>query len=102
MMKQVATVFALVGSAAAFAPAQQQQFTSSSSSSALEASKPFANELGAQAPVSTVQCNTTVVVFHSCPLLRVSLRSHRVALADNCLLLLFYDSYSSVCSILWD
>ena len=45
-MKQVATLFALVGSAAAFAPAQQAQ-----RSSAL-AAKPFADALGAQAPVS--------------------------------------------------
>jgi hypothetical protein len=49
MMKQVATLFALVSSAAAFAPAKQQ---ASSGAAALQA-KPFADALGAQAPVST-------------------------------------------------
>jgi hypothetical protein len=46
MMKQTATLFALIGSTAAFAPAKQQV-----ASSALEA-KPFQDALGAQAPVS--------------------------------------------------
>lgn len=45
-MKYTATLLALAGSAAAFAPAQQSR-----SSSAL-AEKPFADALGAQAPVS--------------------------------------------------
>jgi len=45
-MKVAATLLALAGSAAAFAPAQQQR-----ASSALEA-KPFSDALGAQAPVS--------------------------------------------------
>jgi hypothetical protein len=45
MMKQAITLFALIGSAAAFAPSKQQ-----SSSSALEAT-PFKDALGAQAPV---------------------------------------------------
>ena len=46
MMKQTATLLALVGSAAAFVPAKQHI-----TSSALEA-KPFKDALGAQAPVS--------------------------------------------------
>ena len=45
-MKVAATLLALAGSAAAFAPAQQGK-----ASSAL-AAKPFANEIGAMAPVS--------------------------------------------------
>ena len=46
-MKTVAALTALIGTAAAFAPAQQSR-----SSTSLEA-KPFADALGAQAPVST-------------------------------------------------
>ena len=45
-MKTVATLLAVVGSAAAFAPAQQSR------SSTSLAAKPFADALGAQAPVS--------------------------------------------------
>ena len=45
-MKTCAALLALAGSAAAFAPAQQ-----ATSSSAL-AAKPFADAVGAQAPVS--------------------------------------------------
>jgi hypothetical protein len=47
-MKVAATLLALVGSAAAFAPAQQ-----SSASSALADAKPFSGELGAMTPVSS-------------------------------------------------
>ena len=45
-MKTCAAILALVGSAAAFAPAQQRQSTSALSA------KPFSDALGAQAPVS--------------------------------------------------
>ena len=56
MMKQTVAILAIVGSAAAFAPVQKQQ---QSSSAALQA-KPFAGELGAQAPVSDVSFGTLV------------------------------------------
>jgi hypothetical protein len=59
-MKSVAALLAVLGSAAAFAPAQQSQ-----SSSAL-AAKAFSDALGAQAPVSshTLCVAGGIVVFH--------------------------------------
>lgn len=54
-MMKIVSLAALVASASAFAPSQ----TTRSSSSALTA-KPFADEIGAQMPVSY----STVVFFH--------------------------------------
>ena len=59
MMKQTVAILAIVGSAAAFAPVQKQQ---QSSSAALQA-KPFAGELGAQAPVSDVSFSCWLAVY---------------------------------------
>jgi hypothetical protein len=47
-MKVAATLLALAGSAAAFAPAEQSR-----ASSALADAKPFSDELGAMKPVSS-------------------------------------------------